>query len=339
MSEALQQLRSLVVQSAETSRLLGVDFIPVYSSGVLGVELAAPEPVADVVDVTPVAPAAPPAQKLPSRGLESTGTPGPGAAALPAGPRQPRADAGASAKPVSLPRPAAAPAPVSRPPEPALIAPTGHVPLKGFDRAAADVAAARTADERAQVMQELRARYEADAPHQHFVTDHHSIVWGEGDLCAKLMFIGEAPGEEEDKTGRPFVGKAGQLLDKMIVGMGLKREDVYIANVLKTRPPGNATPTERESSLCAPYLLEQIAIVGPQVIVTLGLPATRVILQSMATMGSLRGTWATLTLPDSRTIDVMPTYHPAYVLRSYTEEVRGKVWSDLKLAKARLGLA
>jgi DNA polymerase len=187
-------------------------------------------------------------------------------------------------------------------------------------------------------MEALRARYESDAPHQHFVTDHHSIVWGEGDLGARLMFIGEAPGEEEDKSGRPFVGRAGQLLDKMIAGMGLKREQVYIANVLKTRPPGNATPTESESSLCAPYLIEQIEIVGPEVIVTLGLPATRVILRSMATMGSLRGTWANLTLPDGRVVEVMPTYHPAYVLRSYTEEVRGKVWSDLKLAKARLGI-
>ena len=187
-------------------------------------------------------------------------------------------------------------------------------------------------------METLRARYESDAPHQHFVTDHNSIVWGEGDLCARLMFIGEAPGEEEDKSGRPFVGRAGQLLDKMIAGMGLKREQVYIANVLKTRPPGNATPTESESSLCAPYLIEQIAIIGPEVIVTLGLPATRVILRSMATMGSLRGTWANLTLPDGRLVEVMPTYHPAYVLRSYTEEVRGKVWSDLKLVKARLGI-
>ncbi|MCX5691648.1 MAG: hypothetical protein NTV94_17960, partial [Planctomycetota bacterium] len=274
MSEALQQLRSLVVQSAETSRLMGVDFIPVYSSGVLGVELTAHEPAPAVVEP---APAVSPAASTPltsARAPSSTLVSAPSPESLPPAAQAPRAGSAAAQKPTGLPRPTAPPAPVSRATEPSLIAPTGHAPLKDFDRATAEVAAARTPEQRAAVMQTLRARYEADAPHQHFVTDHHSIVWGEGDLCAKLMFIGEAPGEEEDKTGRPFVGKAGQLLDKMIVGMGLKREDVYIANVLKTRPPGNATPTERESALCAPYLLEQIAIVGPQVIVTLGLPAT-----------------------------------------------------------------
>jgi DNA polymerase len=191
-----------------------------------------------------------------------------------------------------------------------------------------------------QALAELRARYEREAPHQHFVTDHHNIVFDDGDPCARLMFVGEAPGADEDRTGVPFVGRAGQLLNKMIVAMGLKREEVYIANVLKTRPPDNATPTNDEIRLCAPYLFEQIRIVRPEVIVTLGLPATRALLNTAEAMSRLRGRWASFTPPgaESNPIAVMPTYHPAFLLRSYTDENRAKVWSDLRLVIERLGL-
>lgn len=190
-------------------------------------------------------------------------------------------------------------------------------------------------------LDDLRRRYETDAPHQHFVTAFTNIVFGEGDPCARLMFVGEAPGADEDKTGRPFVGRAGQLLNKMIAAMGLQREQVYIANVLKTRPPDNATPTSDEIKLCAPYLFEQIAIVDPEVIVTLGLPATRALLDSVESMSRLRGQWAAFRAPapSGRSIPVMPTYHPAFLLRSYTNENRAKVWSDLKMVMERLGLA
>lgn len=196
----------------------------------------------------------------------------------------------------------------------------------------------------------LRERYERDAPHSKFVTDHHSIVFGEGDPLARLMFIGEAPGAEEDKVGRPFVGRAGQLLDKMIIAMGLKRESVYITNVLKTRPPNNATPTFDEAAACAPYLFEQIAIVRPEVIVTLGLPATRLLLHTAEAMSRLRGRWSGFTIPSTlphpetlppispAVIPVMPTYHPAFLLRSYTTENRQRVWSDLLMVVDRLGL-
>lgn len=201
-------------------------------------------------------------------------------------------------------------------------------------------------------LEALRQRYIADAPHRHFVTDFNNIVFGEGDPEARLMFIGEAPGETEDQTGRPFVGRAGQLLDKMIVAMGLSRESVYICNVLKTRPPHNATPTSDEAALCAPYLIEQIRIVRPEAIVTLGLPATRLLLETGEPMRAMRGRWHTfppgrassvpdlspMSDPDLPEIPVMPTYHPAYLLRSYTEENRRKVWSDLCMVRDRLGL-
>lgn len=186
----------------------------------------------------------------------------------------------------------------------------------------------------------IRARYEKDAPHQHFVTAFTHIVFGEGDPCARLMFIGEAPGADEDRTGRPFVGRAGQLLARMINAMGLTRHDVYIANILKTRPPNNATPTIEEAQRCAPYLYDQIAAVKPEVIVTLGLPSTRVILQSDKSMSSLRGTWATWQHPKHPDVQVpvMPTFHPAFLLRQYTQENRNKVWSDLKHVITKLGL-
>lgn len=187
-------------------------------------------------------------------------------------------------------------------------------------------------------LDEIRDRYERDAPHKAFVTAHTKIVFGDGDPCARLMFIGEAPGAEEDRVGIPFVGRAGQLLNKMIEAMGLSRQSVYIANVLKTRPPNNATPTIAESLLCAPYLYEQIQVIQPEVIVTLGLPAARIILDSTDTMGRLRGRWGIFIDPADREVPVMPTYHPAYLLRSYTKDNREKVWSDLQQAMERLGL-
>ena len=187
----------------------------------------------------------------------------------------------------------------------------------------------------------LRAKYELDAPHQHFNTQFKNIVFGEGDPDADLMFIGEAPGEDEDASGRPFAGRAGQLLENMIKAMGFSRETVYIANVLKTRPPGNATPTGREAALCSPYLMEQIRIVSPKAIVTLGLPASQLLLESTSPMRSMRGHWH--ALPEALKADgipqvqVMPTYHPAYLLRSYTEDNRRKVWSDLTQVIDKLG--
>ncbi len=156
-------------------------------------------------------------------------------------------------------------------------------------------------------------------------------VFGEGDPEADLMFIGEGPGENEDLTGRPFVGKAGQKLDEMIKAMKLRREDVYIANIVKCRPPGNRAPTAVETATCTPYLHRQVELVRPKVIVTLGLPATKHVLGLNQPMGKLRGNWHAW-----RGVKVMPTYHPAYLLRSYTMANRKAVWSDLQQALAAL---
>jgi DNA polymerase len=158
-------------------------------------------------------------------------------------------------------------------------------------------------------------------------------VFGEGDADAKIFFIGEGPGENEDLTGRPFVGRAGQLLDKMIAGMGLTREQVFIANIVKCRPPNNRVPALDEVATCTPYLERQLEIIRPRVIVTLGRPAATYMLNSKLSMGRLRGEWQTW-----RGIKLMPTFHPSYVLRSYTEEVRAAVWSDLKKILVELGM-
>jgi DNA polymerase len=158
-------------------------------------------------------------------------------------------------------------------------------------------------------------------------------VFGEGDIDANIFFIGEGPGETEDRTGRPFVGKAGQLLDKMIGGMGLKREQVFIANIVKCRPPDNRVPAPDEVDICTPYLVRQLEIIRPKVIVTLGLPSARYMLKTRSSMGQLRGRWH-----EWRGIRLMPTYHPAFLLRAYTEENRRAVWDDLKKVMSALGL-
>lgn len=159
------------------------------------------------------------------------------------------------------------------------------------------------------------------------------FVFGEGNPKARLMFVGEGPGRDEDLQGRPFVGKAGELLDRMIGALGLKREDTYIANVVKCRPPDNRTPTPDEARACMGYLHRQIELIQPAVIVTLGATPLRELLGVSEGITRTRGQWRQLKVGD-REIPVMPTFHPAYVLRQYTQEVRRVVWEDLKAAKA-----
>lgn len=168
-----------------------------------------------------------------------------------------------------------------------------------------------------------------------------NTVFGVGSPAAKIMFIGEGPGQDEDASGIPFVGRAGQLLTAMIEkGMGLKRDDVYIANVVKCRPPGNRNPATDEIVACKDYLLRQIEIIRPQVIIALGAPAAQTLLNTREGIGRLRSRWHDFYPSGTQTIGepipVMPTYHPAYLLRDPTE--KGKAWADLKMVMARLGI-
>jgi uracil-DNA glycosylase family 4 len=160
-------------------------------------------------------------------------------------------------------------------------------------------------------------------------TTRKSIVFGVGDPGAPLMFVGEAPGEQEDKRGEPFVGPAGELLDKMIEAMGWSRRTVYIANTTKCRPPGNRNPEPDELAACMPFLNAQIAAIGPRIIVAMGRPASNQLLERDAPISTLRGRFH-----DRRGIKVMPTFHPAYLLRE--PDRKRDAWSDLKLVMAEL---
>jgi uracil-DNA glycosylase family 4 len=166
-------------------------------------------------------------------------------------------------------------------------------------------------------------------------------VFGVGSPAARIMFIGEAPGHDEDVSGVPFVGRAGALLTKMIEGgMGLKREDVYICNILKCRPPNNRDPAADETLACKDYLWRQIEIIRPEAIIALGAPAARTLLNTRDGIGRLRSQWHDFYTSGAAgigdPIPVMPTYHPAYLLRSPGE--KAKSWADLQMVMARLGL-
>ncbi len=157
-------------------------------------------------------------------------------------------------------------------------------------------------------------------------------VFGEGSATARLMFIGEGPGAEEDRTGRPFVGKAGTLLTDMITkGMGLAREDVYIANIVKSRPPDNRNPEPDEIAHCLPYLEEQIAIIRPAYLCLLGKVAASTLLQTALPMNRLRGRWHSY-----RGIPAIATWHPAYLLRTPT--AKKEAWDDLQMLMKRMGI-
>jgi DNA polymerase len=166
-----------------------------------------------------------------------------------------------------------------------------------------------------------------------------NAVPGEGSAAARIMFVGEAPGAEEDAQGRPFVGRAGQLLDKIITACNLKREEVYIGNVLKCRPPENRDPRPDEIISCLPYIQRQIELINPEVIVALGAHAARTLLNTPKSIGQLRGQfheyYPGLGQP---AIKLMATFHPAYLLRNYSEENRRYVWEDMKKVLAEIGL-
>lgn len=156
------------------------------------------------------------------------------------------------------------------------------------------------------------------------------IVFGAGAANASLVFVGEGPGADEDRTGEPFVGRAGELLTKMIGAMGWRRDDVYICNVIKCRPPDNRTPLPEEVAACSPFLLAQLDAIAPRLIVALGRPAANMLLENDAPISALRGKLFT-----HRGFRILPTFHPAYLLRQ--PEKKREAWADLQLAMQELG--
>ncbi|HZQ47289.1 MAG TPA: uracil-DNA glycosylase, partial [Verrucomicrobiae bacterium] len=193
-------------------------------------------------------------------------------------------------------------------------------------------------DAKAAAFAELRARTMVCVKCPHLAASRKNVVFGVGSLNASLMFVGEAPGADEDEQGEPFVGKAGQLLTKIIQAMGFQRESVYIANILKCRPDtpgqsmGNRKPTPQEMETCIPYLHEQIDLIQPKVLVALGGTAVEGLLGKTVGITKLRGQWQTY-----RNIPLMPTYHPAYLLRNQALGEKRRVWEDMLAVMEKLG--
>jgi len=203
-----------------------------------------------------------------------------------------------------------------------------------FTAVAPDAAtmAARTAAAKARTLDELKSLLEAFDGCGLKATAKN-LCFYRGSPTARLMIIGEAPGREEDLEGRPFVGRAGQLLDKMLAAIGLGETDVHITNIVYWRPPGNRTPTPQEAQVCRPFLERQIELVGPDLVLTLGGPATKAILDVADGIMKVRGSWRDATL-GGRARPVMPTLHPAFLLR--TPLAKRQAWRDLLAVKARL---
>lgn len=218
-----------------------------------------------------------------------------------------------AARPAVPARPASTPAPVARAPiaapAPAASAPSG-------------VAAKTLAEVRVQLGECQRCK---------LCSGRKNIVFGVGNPKAELVFVGEGPGENEDLQGEPFVGAAGQLLTKMIEAMGLSREQVYICNVVKCRPPGNRNPEPDEIAACEPFLHGQLDAIQPKVIVALGKFAAQTLLKDQTPITRMRGSWRTY-----RGVKLMPTFHPSYLLRDPSE--KKKAWADLQLVMKELGL-
>lgn len=197
----------------------------------------------------------------------------------------------------------------------------------------------KTSNLKLETFNALRERVMACVKCPNLVSSRKNVVFGVGNLDAELMFVGEAPGADEDAQGEPFVGKAGELLTKIISAAGLKRSDVYIANILKCRPDtpgqmsGNRKPTPEEMQTCIPFLHEQIDLIKPKVLVALGGTAVEGLLNKTGIM-KLRGQWQTY-----RGIPLMPTYHPAYLLRNQAMTEKRKVWEDMLAVMEKLGLS
>jgi len=250
----------------------------------------------------------------------------------------PRAVAKAASAPVAAevtrrtaPIPAAAP----KPPEPKPV----PVVTPSLIEPPAPVISSLSPEAKSAAFAELRQRAMVCVKCPNLASSRKNVVFGVGSIEAQLMFVGEAPGADEDAQGEPFVGKAGQLLTKIIQTMSLQRGDVYIANILKCRPDtpgqsaGNRKPTPEEMQTCIPYLHEQIDLIRPKVLVALGATAVEGLLGKTMGITRLRGNWQTY-----RGIPLMPTYHPAYLLRNQALSEKRRVWEDMLQVMEKLAM-
>lgn len=210
---------------------------------------------------------------------------------------------------------------------------------KALDPESSSALSALRGEAKARAMEDLRERALVCAKCVHLAASRTHVVFGVGNIEADLMFVGEAPGADEDAKGEPFVGKAGELLTRIIQTMGLERGDVYIANILKCRPDtpgqrsGNRKPTAEEMQTCIPYLHEQIDLIRPKALVALGATAVEGLLGKTQGITRLRGNWRTY-----RGIPLMPTYHPAFLLRNQSNAEKRKVWEDMLLVMETLSM-
>jgi DNA polymerase len=216
--------------------------------------------------------------------------------------------------------------------------PGSELPLELPGELQSQIANPKSSIEKAAAFAELRTRAMVCVKCPHLAASRKNVVFGVGSIDAELMFVGEAPGADEDEQGEPFVGKAGQLLTRIIQTMGFTRDSVYIANILKCRPDtpgqsaGNRKPTPQEMQTCIPYLHEQIDLIRPRVIVALGGTAIEGLLGKTIGITKLRGQWKTY-----RDTPLMPTYHPAYLLRNQALSEKRKVWEDMLQVLEKLG--
>ncbi len=278
-------------------------------------------------------------QDLKAQGVRFVPVSAEGLAALNAGPRavaklMPAAQAAPVAAEVTrrtAPTPAAAP----KSPEPKSVPVVIPSPIETPSPAVPSL----TPEAKSAAFSELRLRALVCVKCPHLASSRKNVVFGVGSIDAQLMFVGEAPGADEDAQGEPFVGKAGQLLTKIIQATGLQRGDVYIANILKCRPDtpgesaGNRKPTTEEMQTCIPYLHEQIDLIRPKVLVALGATAVEGLLGKTMGITKLRGNWQTY-----RGIPLMPTYHPAYLLRNQAMSEKRRVWEDMLQVMEKLAM-
>ena len=228
------------------------------------------------------------------------------------------------------PPPLAQPEPQASPIHPDFIGEELDIRIRKTFAAAPQAAAAVPVEDRAAALQMIRDEI-GDCTRCALHKGRNKIVFADGSPTARLMFVGEGPGADEDAQGLPFVGRAGQLLNNMITAMGLKREEVYIANVVKCRPPGNRTPEPEEANTCSPFLFRQIDVVRPQVLVALGATAATYLLGARQPLAGLRG-----RVHAYRGMSLIVTYHPAFLLRDPRQ--KKEAWADLQIAMKELGL-